>query len=94
MHLASFPFPHTYLYFFRGLAHNAVKNRISILVNLAGSFFGTQLIVFYGQALLAGVGIQGDEITLALAATNTGVPIGMAISFVILPRVGRRPMLC
>jgi hypothetical protein len=52
------------------------------------------LILFYGQALLQGVGIQGDEITLALAAINTGIPIGMAISFVILPRVGRRPMLC
>jgi hypothetical protein len=52
------------------------------------------LITFYEQALLEGVGIQGDQITLALAGINTGVPIGMALSMVILPRVGRRPMLC
>jgi len=83
----------TYI-FLRRLAHDSAKPSISILVNLAGPFFGTQLMVFYGQALLQGVGIQGDEITLALAAINTGVPIGMAISFVILPRAGRRPMLC
>jgi len=83
-----------YRYRSRRFANDTVKPRISILVNLAGPFFGTQLITFYGQALLQGVGIQGEEITLALAAINTGIPIGMAISFVILPRVGRRPMLC
>jgi MFS family permease len=67
---------------------------ISIIVNLGGPFFGTSLITFYGQALLQGVGLQGDQVTLALSAINTGVPIGMASSFFILPRWGRRPMLC
>ncbi|KAH8652255.1 general substrate transporter [Xylariales sp. PMI_506] len=67
---------------------------LAIFINLANPFFGTQLITFYGQSLLEGVGIEGDQVTLALAAINTGIPIGMAISFVILPRVGRRPMLC
>ena len=68
-------------------------NRIGILINLAGPFFGTQLITFYGQALLQGVGIEGDDVTLALAGINTGIPVGMVIAMVILPRVGRRPML-
>ncbi|CZR68664.1 uncharacterized protein PAC_18563 [Phialocephala subalpina] len=67
---------------------------ISILINIAGPFFGAQLITFYGQALLQGVGIQGDQVTLALAAINTAIPIGMALSFVILPLIGRRLMLC
>lgn len=70
------------------------KNRISILINIAGPLYGTQLVTFYGQALLQGVGLQGDAVTLALAAINTGIPIGMALSFVILPRIGRRPLLC
>ena len=70
------------------------RTRIGILINIAGPFFGTQLITFYGQALLQGVGLEGDEVTLALAAINTGIPLGMALSFVILPRVGRRPVLC
>jgi MFS family permease len=71
-----------------------MKIRVGIFINVAGPFFGTQLITFYGQALLSGVGISGDQITLALASINTGIPIGMAVSMVILPRVGRRPMLC
>jgi Sugar (and other) transporter len=67
--------------------------RIGIFINIAGPFSGTQLITFYGQALLQGVGINGDQATLALAAINTGISIEMTLSMVILPRVGRRPML-
>ncbi|RDW85361.1 hypothetical protein BP5796_03686 [Coleophoma crateriformis] len=73
---------------------NVPRIWIGIFINISGPFFGTQLITFYGQSLLQGVGIQGDLVTLALAAINTGIPIGMALSFFILPRVGRRPMLC
>ena len=76
------------------IVQTADSHRISILINIAGPLFGTQLVTFYGQALLQGVGLQGDAVTLALAAINTGIPIGMALSFVILPRIGRRPMLC
>jgi MFS family permease len=68
--------------------------RIGIMINVAGPFFGTSLITFYGQALLQGVGLRGDEVTLALAAINTGIPIGMAVSFAIIPHWGRRPVLC
>jgi hypothetical protein len=68
--------------------------RIGILINVAGPFFGMQLITFYGQALLEGVGIQGDQVTLALAGINIGIPIGMALRMAILPRVGKRPMFC
>ena len=64
------------------------------MINLGGPFFGTSLITFYGQALLQGVGLEGDEVTLALSAINTGVPIGMVLSFFILRRWGRRPLLC
>ncbi|KAK5121190.1 hypothetical protein LTR85_005674 [Meristemomyces frigidus] len=67
---------------------------ISVLVNISSPFFGSSLITFYGDALLDGVGLKGDEVSLALAAINTGIPIGMGLSMFILPRVGRRPMLC
>ena len=49
--------------------------------------------MFYGQTLLKGVGLKGDIVDLALAAINTGNTIGMALSFFILPRIGRRPTL-
>jgi len=68
--------------------------RMGIFINLSPPFFGSSLITFYGQSLLQSVGIQGDQVTLALASINTGIPIGMALSFFILPRWGRRPVLC
>jgi MFS family permease len=67
---------------------------LSILINISNPFFGSSLITFYGSAFLKGVGLQGEEVNLALAAINTGVTIGMLLSMFILPRVGRRPMLC
>ena len=64
-----------------------------MLVTLGSPLFGTSLITFYGQSLLQGVGLEGESITLALAAINTGVPVGMGLSFYLVPRLGRRPIL-
>jgi hypothetical protein len=54
--------------------------------------FGTGFITFFGQALLQEVGLEGDNITLALVSVNTGVPIGMAISFYLVRRFDRKPI--
>ncbi|KAL1849170.1 hypothetical protein VTK73DRAFT_9929 [Phialemonium thermophilum] len=72
---------------------NVQRIWIGIFINLSNPFFGTQMITFYGQSLLHSVGLQGDNVTLALAAINTGITLGMGLSFFILPRVGRRPVL-
>lgn len=79
---------------FQRTSADTVQHRASIIVNTCGPFFGTSLITFYGGAILEGVGITGDTVVLCLAAINTGVPNGMALSMFVLPRVGRRPILC